>query len=163
MASKKNDRLILVTGATGRQGSAVIQRLLARDFPVRALTRNPDKPQARALAGHGTEVMRGDLNDPDSLTRALGGVYGVFSVQTPAEHGAAVEVRQGINLADAAKRSRASHFVYSSVGSADRNTGIPHFDSKARVEDYVRGTGLKYTIFRPVFFMENLLGMKQRI
>ncbi len=163
MASKKNERIILVTGATGRQGSAAIAHLQAKNFPVRALTRNPDKPQARHLVGHGTEVVRGDLNDPDSLARAVDGVYGVFSVQTPAEHGAAVEVRQGINLADAAKRSRVGHFVYSSVGSADQNTGIPHFDSKARVEDHIRGTGLRYTIFRPVFFMENLLGMRERI
>jgi len=161
--AKKNDRIILVTGATGRQGGAVIHHLHARNFAVRALTRHPDKPQARALVGHGTEVVRGDLNDPESLTRALDGVYGVYSVQTPAEHGAAVEVRQGINLADAAKRSRVSHFVYSSVGSADQETGIPHFDSKARIENHIRGTGLKYTIFRPVFFMENLLGMKDRI
>lgn len=160
---KKNDRTILVTGATGHQGGAVIRHLRARSFPVRALTRHPDKPQARTLVGQGTELVRADLNDPDSLTRALDGVYGVFSVQTPAEHGAAVEIRQGINLADAAKRSRISHFVYSSVGSADQNTGIPHFDSKTRVEDHIRGTGLKFTIFRPVFFMENLLGMKARI
>ncbi len=163
MAKKKTERVILVSGATGRQGGAVVQHLHGKNFPVRALTRNPDKPQARALVGHGTEVMRGDLNDPDSLTRALDGVYGVFSVQTPAEHGVAVEIRQGINLADAAKRLRVGHFVYSSVASADRNTGIPHFDSKARVEDHLRGTGLKYTVFRPVFFMENLLGMKDGI
>ena len=107
--------------------------------------------------------MRGDLNDPESLARAVDGAYGVFSVQTPADHGAAVEIRQGINLADAAKRARVSHFVYSSVASADRNTGVPHFDSKARIEDHIRGTGLRYTVFRPVFFMENLLGMREQI
>lgn len=163
MAQKKNDRTILVTGATGRQGGAVVAQLYAKNFPVRALTRNPDKPQARHLVGHGTEAVRADLNDPDSLGRAVDGVYGVFSVQTPAEHGSAVEVRQGINLADAAKRARVSHFVYSSVASADQNTGIPHFDSKARIEDHIRGTGLRFTIFRPVFFMENLLGMRERI
>jgi uncharacterized protein YbjT (DUF2867 family) len=163
MANKKSERVILVAGATGRQGGATIIQLLAKNFPVRALTRNPDKPEARKLVGHGTEVVRGDLNDPDSLSRAVEGVYGVFSVQTHAEHGVAVEVRQGINLADAAKRARVSHFVYSSVGSADQRTGIPHFDSKARVEDHIRGTGLRYTIFRPVFFMENLLGMRDRI
>ena len=163
MASKKKERTILVTGATGRQGGAAITHLHAKNFPVRALTRNPDKPEARTLVGHGTEVIRGDLNDSDSLTRAVDGIYGVFSVQTPAEHGAAVEVRQGMNLADAAKRQRVGHFVYSSVASADQNTGVPHFDSKARVEDHLRGTGLRYTILRPVFFMENLLGMRERI
>jgi len=163
MASKKNERTILVTGATGHQGTAAIAHLHAKNFPVRALTRNPDKPQARELVGHSTEVVRGDLNDPESLSRAVDGVYGVFSVQTPAEHGAAVEIRQGINLADAAKRARVSHFVYTSVGSADQNTGIPHFDSKARIENHIRGTGLRHTIFRPVFFMENLQGMREGI
>lgn len=163
MAQKKNDRTILVTGATGHQGGAVIAQLQAKHFPVRALTRNPDKPQARQLVGHGTEVVRGDMNDGDSLSRAVEGVYGIFSVQTPAEHGSAVEVRQGINLADAAKRARVGHFVYSSVGSADQNTGIPHFDSKARIENHIRATGMRFTIFRPVFFMENLLGMRERI
>src|SRR5581483_3053194 len=98
-----------------------------------------------------------------SLTRAVDGVYGVFSVLTHVEHGAAVEVREGINLADAAKRARVSQFVYSSVASANQQTGIAHFDSKARIEDHLRGTGLRYTIFRPVFFMENLLGMRERI
>lgn len=163
MAHKKNDRTILVTGATGRQGGAVTAQLHAKHFPVRALIRNPDKPQARQLVGQGTEIVRGDMNDADSLVRAVDGVYGVFAVQTPAEHGSAFEVRQGINLADAAKRARVSHFVYSSVGSADQNTGIPHFDSKVRIEDHIRGTGLRFTIFRPVFFMENLLGMRERI
>ena len=163
MASKKNERTILVAGATGHQGSAVVTHLHAKNFPVRALTRNPDSPAARQLVGHGTELVRGDLNDPESLARAVEGVYGVYSAQTPAEHGAAVEIRQGINLADAAKRARVGHFVYSSVGSADQNTGIPHFDSKARIEEHIRQTGMRYTIFRPVFFMENLLGMRGQI
>lgn len=163
MAKKRDERIVLVTGATGRQGGAVIAQLRGKNYPVRAVTRNPDKPEARALVGHGTEVVRADLNDPESLTRAVDGVYGVFAVQTPAEHGAAVEVRQGMNLADAAKRTRMSHFVYSSVASADQQTGIPHFDSKARIEDHIRATGLRYTVIRPVFFMENLLGMRSTV
>lgn len=160
--AKSNNRLILVTGATGHQGGAALRKLRERGFPVRALTRNPDDQKARALVGHGTEVMRGDLKDGGALTRALDGVDGVFSVQT-AQAGTETEVREGINLADAAKRSRISHFVYSSVGSADRHTGIPHFDSKFQIEEHIRATGLHYTIFRPVFFMENWLGMREWI
>src|SRR5579872_6758602 len=163
MAKKRDERIVLVTGATGRQGGAVITQLRNKNFPLRAVTRNPNKPEARAFVGHGTEVVRADLNDPESLARAVDGVYGVFAVQTPAEHGVAVEVRQGMNLADAAKRMRISHFVYSSVASADQQTGIPHFDSKARIEDHIRATGLRYTIIRPVFFMENLLRMRNII
>jgi uncharacterized protein YbjT (DUF2867 family) len=161
--AKKNQKLILVTGATGKQGGAVLRHLLQKGFAVRALTRDPDKPAARALVGHGTEVVRGDLNDAGSLTRAIDGVDGVYSVQSRGENGVEGEVRMGIALADAAKRSRIGQFVYSSVASADQHTGIPHFESKLRIEEHLRGTGLRNTILRPVFFMENWLGMRDRI
>jgi len=92
----------------------------------------------------------------------MDGVDGVYSVQK-SDEGADVEVRQGIDLADAAKRVRLSHLVYSSVAAADQKTGIPHFESKARVEDHIRNTGLRYTILRPVFFMENLFMMRDSI
>src|SRR5207248_10183271 len=122
--AKSNNRTILVTGATGRQGGAVLRRLRERGFSVRALTRNPDSEAARRLVGHGTEVVRGDLNDPTSLARAADGVDGVYSVQTyDPQQGPEAEMRQGINLADAAKRQRIGQIVYSSVGSADQNTG----------------------------------------
>lgn len=160
---KSSKRLILLTGATGHQGGAALRRLREKGFPVRALTRDPDKPAARALVGHGTEVIRGDLNDPVSLTRALDGVDGVYSVQTFAQQGVEGEIRQGINLAGAAKRLRVSHFVYSSVASADQKTGIPHFESKYHIEEHIRATGLRYTFLRPVFFMENWLRMKDKI
>lgn len=160
---KNSSRVILVTGATGHQGGAALRKLRERGFPVRAFTRDPNQAKARELVGHGTEVVRGDQNDPATITRALDGVYGVYSVQSRTEQGAEGEIRQGINLADAAKRSRISHFVYSSVGSADRKTGIPHFDSKFQIEQHIRGTGMHFTIFRPVFFMENWLGMRQQI
>jgi uncharacterized protein YbjT (DUF2867 family) len=130
---------------------------------VRALTRDPDKPQARALTGPGVEVVRGDMEDPGSLTRALDGAYGVFSVQTALGAGAEAEIRQGINLANAAKRSGITQFVYASVASADQRTGIPHFESKFRIEEHIRGTGMRFTIVRPVFFMENWLGMRPAI
>jgi uncharacterized protein YbjT (DUF2867 family) len=156
------DKLILVTGATGRQGGAALRHLQQRKFPVRAVTRDPNQPKARALVGHGTEVVRADLDDTESLTKALDGVYGVYSVQSRAD-GIDSEIRRGINLADAAKRSRISHFVYSSVGSADKNTGVPHFDSKHKIEQHIRGTGMPFSIIRPVFFMENWLGMRSNI
>jgi uncharacterized protein YbjT (DUF2867 family) len=160
--AKKSQRVILVTGATGKQGGAVLHHLQGRGFSIRILTRHPDKPAARALIGGGVDVVQGDLNDPASLTRALEDVYGVYSVQE-SRGGAEAEIRQGINLADAANRSGVSHLVYSSVGSADQNTGIPHFDSKFRIEEHLRSTGIRYTIFRPVFFMENWFGSKDQI
>ncbi len=165
MAKRSHEkRLILVTGATGKQGGAVIRHLRAKGFPLRALTRNPDRPEARALIDQtGVEVARGDYEDKQSLLRALEDVYGVFSVQTPFPDGVEAEVRQGIALIDAAHTSEISHFVYSSVGSADQHTGIPHFESKWKIEEHLRGTGMPYTILRPVYFMENWLQMKNMI
>jgi len=161
--AKKTAKTILVTGASGKQGGAVLRRLREKGFSVRALTRDPAKPQSRALVGQGTEVVRGDLEDPTTLTRALDIVDGVFSVQSLENQDVEAEVRQGINLLDAAKRSRISLFVYSSVVSADKNTGIPHFDSKFRIEERLRASGLQYAIFRPAFFMENWLAMRDGI
>jgi len=161
--NKNKSKLILVTGVTGHQGGAALRHLSERGFSCRALTRDPGSPKARGIVGSGTEVVRGDMEDPASLTRALDGVHGVYAVQTPYESGVEAEVRQGINLIDAAKRSRITHFVYSSVGAADRRTGIPHFESKFRIEEHLRGTGMRYTILRPVFFMENWLGMRTAI
>jgi uncharacterized protein YbjT (DUF2867 family) len=152
---RSGERTILVSGATGQQGGVVARELLERGFGVRALTRDPEKPAAKELAEKGAEVVRGDLEDRSSLERELEGVHGVFSVQNFWEAGYEREVRQGTQLADAAKEAGISHFVYSSVGSAHRQTGLLHFESKREVEEHVRGSGLPYTILRPVFFMQN--------
>ena len=154
-ASANSDKLILVSGATGRQGGAVARELLSRGYRVRGLTRNPDSERAQQLAGLGIEMVKGDFNDMDSLNRATQGAYGVFSVQNFWEHGKQGEIRQGSNLADAAKQAGVSHFVYTSVANADKNTGIPHFDSKYEIERYILSVQLPYTIIRPVSFMEN--------
>ncbi len=156
------ERLILVTGATGRQGGAALHHLRERGFGIRAITRDPEKPAARQLAGRNVEVVNADLNDSASMARALDGVYGVYSVQNLSQ-GLEAEVRQGKNLIDAANRAGITHFVYSSVGAADKHTGIPHFDSKASIEGHLHASGLPFTIIRPVFFMENWLGMKSMI
>jgi uncharacterized protein YbjT (DUF2867 family) len=162
-ANKNKNKVILVTGATGHQGGSVVRHLREKGFTVRALTRDPDQPKARAITGQGIEVVRGDMDDRAVLTRALDEANGVFSVQNPYEAGVEAEIRQGLSVADAAKRSRISHFIYSSVASADRNTGIPHFDSKFRIEEHIRATGMNFTIVRPVFFMENWLDMREMI
>ncbi len=155
---------VLVRGATGQQGGAVARRLLAAGFPVRALTRDPETPAAQALAARGATMVRGDLNDRTSVERAVAGAAGVFSVQTfGGAGGLAGEVRQGMALADAARVAGVHHLVYSSVGSADRRTGIPHFKSKARIEEHVRGLGVPYTILRPVFFMDNWAWSREAI
>jgi uncharacterized protein YbjT (DUF2867 family) len=155
MSNGQNERTILVTGATGQQGGAVAQHLLQNGFQVRALTRSPDKPAAGKLRDQGSEIVEGDLDDRASLDRALEGAYGVFSVQNFWETGYEREVEQGVRLADAAKDAGVQHFVYSSVGSAHRNSGLEHFESKWQIENHIRDIGLSHTIFRPVFFMDN--------
>ena len=153
--SKNSERIILVTGATGQQGGAVYQHLQKKGYKLRALVRDPNSNKARRLMGHGGEVFQGSLDDPDSLMRAMDGVYGVFSVQPYTAN----EIQQGVAVIESAKRQGVSHFVYSSVGSADEKTGIPHFESKVKVEEHLRSSGLRYTILRPAFFMENWLRM----
>jgi uncharacterized protein YbjT (DUF2867 family) len=143
--------MILVMGATGRQGGAVCRHLQKKGYRVRVLVRDPHGDAARRLAGLGAEVLQGSLDDAGSLMRAMAGVYGVFSVQPYSAN----EVRQGTAVIEAAKRQSVVHVVYSSVGSADEKTGLPHFESKIEVEAHLRSSGLQYTILRPVFFMEN--------
>ena len=160
MSSKKE--MILVTGATGQQGGAATRHLLAKGWPVRALTRDPNSPAAQALAEAGCQVVQGDLDDRASLDHALNGVYGIYSMQTPFM-GVDVEERQGKAMADAADAAGVQHFVYASVGGAERNTGIPHFESKWQIERHVRSLGLSATVLRPVYFMDNLNWQRSQI
>jgi uncharacterized protein YbjT (DUF2867 family) len=145
---------VLVTGATGRQGGAVIHHMLPRGWKLRALSRDPGSHASRALAQKGVEVVQGDLEDATSVARATAGVYGVYSVQDFWAVGAKREVQQGKNVADAAKKASIRHFIYSSVGGAERNTGIPHWESKWEIEKYIRSLGLPATVIRPAAFME---------
>jgi uncharacterized protein YbjT (DUF2867 family) len=153
-----SDRTILITGATGKQGGAVAQALHGTGFHLRGLTRKPDSERAGALARHGVDVVKGDLDDEVTLRRALAGAWGVFGLQNTLEAGVEGEEVQGKRLATLAREAGVEHYVYTSVGSADKHTGIPHFDNKGRIEETVRGLRFpSYVILRPVFFMENLL------
>jgi uncharacterized protein YbjT (DUF2867 family) len=143
----------LVTGATGQQGGAVATALLTKGQKIRVMSRTPEK--AAALAKAGAEVVKGNLTNASDLQAALRGVHGVFAMSTPFEAGMDQEVRQGIMMADAAKQAGIVHYVYTSVGSAHRNTGIPHFETKWKVEQHIRQVGLPATVLRPVWFMEN--------
>ncbi len=154
----KRKSVILVTGATGQQGGAVARHLLSRGYKVKALTRKPESGAAKDLSRLGAAMVQGDLDDPASLERALESVWGVFAVQNTWEAGVAREEEQGKLLAEIARKKGVQHFVYTSVGSAHRKTGIPHFDNKWRIEEVVRRVGFpSYTILRPVFFMDNFL------
>ncbi len=154
----KDEKSVLVTGATGRQGGAVARELLARRYRVRAMTRKPDSEKAQELADLKAEIVQGDFDDVESLAKAVDGVWGVFSVQDSWDAGPEAETDQGIRFARVCRDAGVSHFVYSSVSGADRHTGIPHFESKWRIEEAVRQMNFpSHTIIRPVFFMENFL------
>ena len=148
------DGFVLVAGATGRQGGAVVRHLQPKGWKLRALTRNPDSYAARKLAEQGVELAQGDLDDPESLERAARGVYGIYSVQDFWTVGARREVQQGKNLAEAGKKAGVGHLVYSSVGGAERNTGITHWETKWEIEKYMRSLQLPMTVLRPASFME---------
>jgi uncharacterized protein YbjT (DUF2867 family) len=152
------NRTILITGVTGQQGGSVARALAGKGFTLRGMTRKPDSDAAKAAAAKGVEIVKGDLDDGGSLEAALDGVWGVYAVQNTWEAGVEKEEEQGKRIATVAKQAGVQHYVYASVGSADRQTGIPHFDNKARVEATVRGLGFpSHAILRPVFFMENLI------
>jgi uncharacterized protein YbjT (DUF2867 family) len=150
-------KIILVLGATGQQGGAVVKALTGSDFVIRALTRDPEAQKAKTLVQSGAEVVKADFADEGSMRQALQGVYGVFSVHNMTG-GLRAEEEQGKSLATWAKQAGVEHLVYSSVGGAERRTGIGHFDSKWAVEEHIRAIGQPHTIVRPVAFMENFTG-----
>jgi uncharacterized protein YbjT (DUF2867 family) len=153
-----SDRTILITGVTGNQGGAVANALRGTGFHLRGLTRKPDSKRAAALERDGVEIVKGDLDDEATLRHALAGAWGVFGVQNAGEAGVEREEAQGKRLATLARATGVEHYVYTSVGSAHKHTGVPHFDNKGRVEQIVRGLHFpSHVILRPVFFMENLV------
>lgn len=151
----RRERPILVTGATGRQGGAVARQLLGDGWHVRALVRDPATPAALALWEAGAELVRGDMDDRATLEAAMHGAYGVFSVQP---FGYEAEIRQGINVADAALAAGVRHLVYSSVGDAERHGRLRPGFSKWAIEQYLRERGAPATILRPNGFMEDMVG-----
>lgn len=149
---------IAVFGGTGKQGGAVIDSLLSRGAHVRALVRNPESERARSLAERGVELAHVEIGDTASLSTALQGVDAFFFMTTPENHTLAAiegETRQGNALVDAAIKAAVPHVVFSSVGGAERDSGVPHFESKRRVEEHLEKSGLRVTYVRPVAFMEN--------
>lgn len=151
---------IAVFGATGSQGGAVADALLAQGVSVRALVRNTQSDRARALSERGVELVHVELDNPQSLVEALSGVDGFYFMTTPyagslENPDSGEEARQGMALADAAAAADVPLVVFSSVGGAERSSGVSHFESKRRVEEYLAQLGLHTTIVRPVFFTDN--------
>ena len=149
-------KTIFVAGATGNQGGAVAASLIKNGFKIKVLTRKTDSAKAQNLQKPNVELVKGDLDDLSTFRNHLEGIDGIFSVQT-FENGINKEIKQGIDLANLAKEYGASHFLYSSVAGADLNTGIPHFDSKFKIENHIKQLGLPYTIIRATSLFENFL------
>lgn len=154
--------IVLITGATGQQGGAVARHLAGQGWELRALVRNAKSPAAVALAQSGIELVSGDFSESDTLHAALINVYGVFSMQPAIPDKADEEIRHGKRIAKAAQQAGVKHFVYSSVYGAHNAEQVPHFASKAGIEDYIRELKLPATVLQPAGFMENILIPKVR-
>jgi uncharacterized protein YbjT (DUF2867 family) len=153
---------ILIAGATGTQGGAVIDELLSGDygeFELRGLTRDVESEAAMALSGRGVTLVEGDMTDADRMRELCADVDAVFCVTTFFEAGTDAEIEQGTTLAEAAAAAGVEHFVYSSVASADADTGLAHFESKLAVEAKIAELGLPATVIRPAYFMQNFAFM----
>ncbi|MFD6156784.1 NmrA family NAD(P)-binding protein [Nocardia sp. NPDC060256] len=152
--------LVLVTGATGKQGGATARRLLADGRAVRALVRDPHAPAARALAAAGAELAVGDFDTPGTLPAALAGAAALFAVP-PAAYGphgwdVELEAQRGEALVDAARRAGVEQIVFTGIASfnGDNTWGA---SGKNRIEAAIAASGTRYTLLRPVRFMENYL------
>ncbi len=166
MTDTQSARTILVIGATGNQGGGLVGHLLSsKAWNVRALTRSPDGEKARALARRGVQVVAGDMDDAAALDAAMEGAHGVFSMQEQApEDDPMHEARQGIAVADAARRAGVSHLVYTaSCGAKEPNRGVSYWDAKRAVIEHIRAIGIAHTVLRPVSFMENYVASRDAV
>ena len=153
---------VLVLGATGTQGGAIARELLAAQITVHALVRNPLSDRAQVLSAAGASLVEGDLRDTASMTRAFADVEAVYAITTPFEHGADEELKQGQNIAAAAHEAGLPWLILASVAAADR-APVPHFRSKARIEQQLMDTDIPWTVVAPSYFYENALGARTAI
>ena len=149
--------MILIVGASGRLGSVVAQRLLAQGKPVRAMTRNP--LSLAHLQQQGAEVVSGDLRNPASLLSACQGVEQVLMaahalVGKGDNNPQTVDDAGNRQLVDAAKAAGVKHFIFVSVQGASPDSPLEFFRIKYRTEEYLRASGLSFTILRPGAFMD---------
>lgn len=148
------EKTVLVFGVTGRQGGAAATHLLKSGWKVRGVSRNPEKEKAKKLASADIEMVKGDLDDSESLKGAFTGVHSVFSVQNPWITGLKKEVEHGRRIVDMAADAGVKHLVYASAGTGDKTTGVPHFNTKVEIEESVKASGVPFTILRSASFME---------
>jgi len=150
--------MVLIGGATGRQGNAVIDELTGRGYQTRCMTRKPDGKKAARITDKCTELAQGDYGDQASLDAAMTGVtkvffYSGFSMK---------ELEEGRNVVDAALKADINHVVYTSGAASAPGKGLDD-SAKTQVELYLAASGVPYTVLRPVAFMENFDRQKKLI
>ncbi|WP_440769280.1 NmrA/HSCARG family protein [Natronorubrum sp. DTA28] len=148
---------VLVTGATGNQGGSVVEHLLesSTEFDVYGLTRDASGDRAQELSEQGVSMVEGDLNDKDSLAPHVAEVDAVFAVTNFWTEGYEQQVQQGKNIAEVASEEGVDQFVFSGVGSHEKDTGVPHFDSAEEIDQHAQELDLPLTVLQPVFFFQN--------
>ena len=146
---------ILVTGATGNIGHHVVDQLVQRGAPVRALVRNPAKA-AQVTFAAGVDVVQGDLLDVDALRRAFDGVSTLFLLNAVVPD----EFTQALVALNVAREAGVQRVVYLSVIHSDVYVNVPHFAGKFGVERMIEQMGFAATILRPAYFMDNDVTIK---
>jgi uncharacterized protein YbjT (DUF2867 family) len=165
-------KIIAVVGATGTQGGGLARAILADPsggFAVRAITRDPNKDNAKALASKGAEVVSANLDDVESLKKAFAGAHGVYAVTNFWEHfSGEKEKAQAKNIADAAKAAGVKHVIWSTLEDTRKlmdpgdkrmpflqeKYRVPHFDAKAEADAYFSGLPVTYLVTS--FYWDNL-------
>jgi len=148
----------VVFGATGGQGGAVVTALLERQLPIRAVVRRAASPRVDDLRRRGVDIAEADITVVGDTAKAMSGAAGVFALTTPFEDGPDAELAQGAALVEAAIAAAVPHLVFSTVASADRHTGVPHFETKATTEAALNVSGVPHTVIGPTYFYDNMLG-----
>jgi uncharacterized protein YbjT (DUF2867 family) len=155
-SQSKQAPTIAVVGATGQQGGATADALFEAGAAVRAVVRDAGDQAAQQLHERGAQLVTADLDSEETLVAAFRGADAVFAMATfTGPKGTDGEVEHGKAIGHAAQQAGVPRIVYSSVGGAERHTGIPHFESKRRIEEYLEGLGLRTTFVRPAYFMDN--------
>ncbi|KAJ6544278.1 hypothetical protein B0H19DRAFT_1309580 [Mycena capillaripes] len=157
-------RIVSVFGATGLQGSAVVDALLKEGtFIPRAISRDPDSEACKKLKARGVEVVKGDALDKASLVGALRGSEAVFGVTIPVflpNMEDKNEIVQGTNMVDAAKEVGVKFFIFTSLPSLEKLSGgkytnVMHCEHKVAVQEYLKSSGLTHASLLLPAFLEN--------
>ncbi|NUS44093.1 MAG: NmrA/HSCARG family protein [Mycobacteriaceae bacterium] len=160
---------VLVIGATGQQGRATTRHLLRQGWEVNAFVRSPQSEAAQKLHAAGAGLVSGDLDDVESVRKAMDGAYGVFLMLTMMEGanitdaGIAAETRRGTAAVAAAADSGVEHVVYTSLSGAGQDSGVPYYAAKEHIEAQIRAAALPATVLRPTFFMDNFVNLNRTI